>query len=184
LNARTALLGLFMALTLVLASTTLYEATSKTTMTSTSTQMETSTTMLQPPVEPSVYEWGYYLQSRDVDSLASMYAPAANVTLTGDIAGISPLGGMYNGREHIEILYGSWLGKDSALSANITNYSQETIGSSFENVAFSLTTVGNSSVLGSFRMAANVTQGWSYAGGQWQISNETWDFTTYDISFP
>jgi hypothetical protein len=43
LNARTALLGLFVLLTLVLASTTVYESGSKTTVTSTSTLTRTST---------------------------------------------------------------------------------------------------------------------------------------------
>lgn len=187
MNARTALLGLFVALTIVLASTTLYESTSKTTMTSTSTQTETSTTTLQPPVMPSVYEWAYYVQSRDADSLASMYAPLANVTWTGDTSGLSPLGGTYEGRGHIEILYGSWLGKDSSLSANITNFSQETTSPSVEDVTFSLTMAGNSSVLGAFGLVANLTQAWNYEGGQWQISNEIWNFTTYTTygtSFP
>jgi hypothetical protein len=184
MNARTALLGLFVALTIVFASTTLYESTSKTTITSTSTQTETSTTTLQPPVMPSVYEWVYHLQSRDSNSLASMYALGANLTWTGDITGLSPVVGTYEGRGHIEILYGSWLGNDTALSANITNYSQETIGPGVENVTFSLTMVGNSPVLGGFKIAANVAQSWNYVGGQWQVLKEDWNFTTYNIQFP
>ena len=181
MNVRTALLGLFVALTIVLASTTLYESTSKTMITSTSTQTETSTVTLQPPVMPSVYEWVYDLQSRDVNSLASMYAPRANITWTGDIPGLA---GTYMGRGDIEILYGATLGKDTALSANITNYSQETLGPSVENVTFSLSMVGNSLVQGGFRMAANVTQGWNYAGGQWQVLKENWNYTTYTYQFP
>ena len=58
------------------------------------------------------------------------------------------------------------------------------MGPSVENVTFTLTMVGNSLVLGGFTMVSNVIQSWSYAGGQWQVSNETWNFTTYDISFP
>jgi len=145
---------------------------------------ETSTVTLQPPVMPSVYEWVYDLQSRDSNSLAGMYAPGANITWTGDITGLSPAVGTYEGRGNIEILYGSWLGNDSALSANITNYSQEKIAPSVENATFTLTMVGDSPVLGGFRMAANVTQSWNYAGGQWQVLEENWNFTTYNIQFP
>ena len=43
MNARTALLGLFVALTIVLASTTVYESSTRTTLTSTSTSTSTST---------------------------------------------------------------------------------------------------------------------------------------------
>jgi len=46
LNARTALLGLFVALTIVLASTTVYESGIRTTLTSTSTSTNTSTSTL------------------------------------------------------------------------------------------------------------------------------------------
>jgi hypothetical protein len=140
---------------------------------------KTSTVTLQPPIMPSVYEWVYDLQSRDVNSLASLYAPGANITWTGDIPGLA---GTYEGRGNIEILYGSTLGKDTALSANITNYSSKTMSLSVENVTFSLTMVGNSSVLGGFRMAANMTQSWNYAGGQWQVLKESWNFTTYNYT--
>jgi len=46
LNARSALLGLFVALTIVLASTTVYESGTRTTLTSTSTSTNTLTTTL------------------------------------------------------------------------------------------------------------------------------------------
>jgi hypothetical protein len=181
MNVRTALLGLFMALTIVLASTTFYESTSKTTITSTSTQTETSTTTLQPPVMPSVYEWVYYLQSRDANSLASMYAVRANITWTGDIPGIA---GTYEGRGNIEILYGSTIGKYTALGASISNYNEEAASPSVENVTFFLAMMGNSSVEGAVKIAANVTQSWNYTGGQWQVLQESWNYTTYDIQFP
>jgi hypothetical protein len=45
LNARTALLGLFVALTIVLASTTVYESGTRTTLTSTSTATSTATSV-------------------------------------------------------------------------------------------------------------------------------------------
>ena len=180
MNARTALLGLFVALTIVFASTTLYESTSKTTITSTSTQTETSTTTLQPPVMPSVYEWVYYVQSRDVIQLGNMYAPTANITWTGDIVGLA---GTYNGRANIKILYGSTIGKFTAASASISNYNQETASPSVENVTFFLAMTGNSSVEGTIKMAANVTQSWDYTGGQWQVLQESWNYTTYDAQF-
>ncbi len=180
MNARTALLGTFVALTIVLASTTLYESTSRTTVTSTSTQTETSTVTLEPSVMPSVYEWVYYLQSRDVDSLAGMYAPRANVTWTGDIPGLA---GIYRGQGDIKILYGSTIGKTTALDASISNYSQETASQSVENVTFFLSITGNSSVEGAVKMAADVTQSWSYTGGQWQVLQESWNYTTYDVQF-
>ena len=46
MNARSALLGLFVALTIVLASTTVYESGTRTTLTSTSTSTDTSTSTL------------------------------------------------------------------------------------------------------------------------------------------
>jgi hypothetical protein len=48
LNARTALLGLFVALTIVLASATVDESGTRTTLTSTSTSTTTSTKTLTP----------------------------------------------------------------------------------------------------------------------------------------
>jgi hypothetical protein len=146
MNVRTALLGLFMALTIVLASTTFYESTSKTTITSTSTQTETST-----------------------------------ITWTGDIPGIA---GTYEGRGNIEILYGSTIGKYTALGASISNYNEEAASPSVENVTFFLAMMGNSSVEGAVKIAANVTQSWNYTGGQWQVLQESWNYTTYDIQFP
>ena len=50
MNARTALLGLFVALTIVLASTTVYESGTRTTLTSTSTSTSTSTNTLTSTV--------------------------------------------------------------------------------------------------------------------------------------
>ena len=142
----------------------------------------TSTVALQPPVEPWVYQWVYGIQSRDVDLLASMYAPGANVTWTGNIPGQAA--GTYEGRANIKILYGSTIGKTTSLAASISNYNEETASSSLENVTFFLAITGNSSVVGTVKMAATVTQSWNYTGGQWQVLQESWNYVTYDVQFP
>jgi hypothetical protein len=50
LNVRSALLGLFVALTIVLASTTVYESGARTTLTSTSTRTQTTTVTISSPI--------------------------------------------------------------------------------------------------------------------------------------
>jgi hypothetical protein len=142
----------------------------------------TSTVALQPPVEPWVYQWAYGIQSRDVNLLASMYAPGANITWKGNIPG--QIAGTYEGRSNIGILYGSTLGKFMALAASISNYNEETASSSVENVTFFLAITANSSVVGTVKMAATVTQSWNYTGGQWQVLQESWNYVTYDVQFP
>lgn len=118
LNARTALLVLFVALTIVLASTTVYESGIRTTLTSTSTSTSTttstatvvSTTTSTSFVDPTKALIDAYLSH--INAIASGNATAlavqyeANATLYTAIPGYPPIGNFHG-------------------VANITGYYQE-----------------------------------------------------------
>jgi hypothetical protein len=174
------MLSILVMLTVLFASLTLveyYQVSSLKPVTETSTV--TTTVTLPPPVRLAVSEWVYDLQSRDVTSLANLYAPNANATWTG-AAGLS---GTYIGVGNIKILYGSTLGKYTGLAASLANYSQKTIGPSAENVTFILTMKASSTVVGAVNITAHVAQDWNNSGGQWQVYKENWNYTIYNQQF-
>jgi len=147
----------------------------------TETSTVTTTVTLLPPVRLAVSEWVYDLESRDVISLANLYAPNTTATWTGTIPGLA---GTYQGQANIKILYGSTLGKYSGLAASLANYSQKTISPNAQNVTFTLSMQGSSTVVGAVNIVANVAQDWNYSGGQWQVLKENWNYTIYNQQFP
>jgi hypothetical protein len=117
LNVRTALLGIFVALTIAFASTTVYESGMRTTLTSTSTSTSTSTVtatslstiITTTPVKNTTeaLREAYFfhifeIASEDATALAAQYE--TNATLLYDYAPL-PLHGSINGSANIPRFY-------------------------------------------------------------------------------
>jgi hypothetical protein len=156
--------------------------------TRTGTSTVTSTLTIQPPLDPVVYQWAYYLGARDLTNLTNMYAQNATVTWTGEADGLK---GTYGGVDNIGILFRSAEGKVSNLTATIGNDSLVVINPTETNATFSLTMHGTSPVQGNILIKANVSQEWNYSAvsgtigqEQWQIVKENWNYTTYNIQYP
>jgi len=132
------------------------------------------------PVKTAVDQLIQDFNSRDVGGLSNLYAPDACVTWTGLASGLV---GTYNGQGNIKILYGSSIGKTTSLNASIVNYNEKATTPTNYDVTMTILMHGNSSVVGKLNATIDATQQWNYANGNWQIVQETWDYTVFDVQF-
>jgi hypothetical protein len=135
-------------------------------------------------LKAAVTQWVADFNSRDVTSLTNFYAQDALVTWKGGGSAGAGLDGAYNGLTNIKILYGSSIGKTTYLNASIANYVETPVNPSNVAVTLTLTMAGNSSVVGALTITVAANQQWNYIGGQWQIVNETWNYTTFNEQYP
>ncbi len=139
------------------------------------------TTTPSEPVNAAVNRWVADLNSRNLMGLGDFYAENATVTYSGLATGFA---GTYAGKGNIMILYGSTTGKEASVNASIANYNQNNMDPSDANVTFLLNMTGTNAVTGHFAILVNASQQWDYAGGQWQISKENWDYKVFNIQYP
>jgi hypothetical protein len=133
------------------------------------------------PLKTAVDKWVSDFNSRDVTGLGNFYGQDATVAWTGQAPGLT---GNYVGLGNIRILFGSSIGKTTFLVANISNYQEKPTNPSNVNVTLTLDMRGNSSVVGALGITIQASQVWNYVGGQWQIVQETWNYTTFNEQFP
>lgn len=133
------------------------------------------------PLKTAVDKWVSDFNSRDVTGLGDFYTTDASVNWVGHATGLA---GNYNGVGNIRILYGSSIGKTTSLIASISNYKATAINPSNQNVTFTLTMNGNSSVVGALSITIDANQQWNYVGGNWQIVKETWNYVVFNEQFP
>jgi hypothetical protein len=128
---------------------------------------------------------GFHFDARDVTGLSNFYANDALMDWTSSPDVLpNALDGVYSGIANIRILYGSEIGKTTALIANLSNYRETDINQDNANVSLTLTMNGSSSVFGALAIMANVNQEWNYVNGQWQIAKENWNFVAFYEQFP
>jgi hypothetical protein len=150
---------------------------------STSTGTYSCTGCSPPPLKNAVDQWVGDFNTRDVTALGNFYAPDGAVVWSG-VSQAGSLLGTYNGNGNIRILYGSSIGRTTALVANVSNYNEKDINPSNSNVSLTLTMNGNSTVVGILAITVDVNQQWNYIGGQWQIVKESWNYVKFYESIP
>ena len=133
----------------------------------------------------TVAQWVSDFDARDVTGLANFYADDALVVWPSSPEVLpNVLDGVYSGIDNIRILYGSEIGKTTALIANLSDYKDTDINQDNANVSLTLTMKGNSTVVGGLAMTADVSQEWNYVNGQWRIAKENWNFVAFYEEFP
>jgi len=130
------------------------QASSPTVSGTTVSRMTTSTTYCQgggpncvPPasnLSAAVVQWVADFDARDVTGLANLYTNDALVNWTSSSEVLpNVLDGVYSGIDNIRILYGSEIGKTTALIATLSNYKETDINQDNANVSLTLTMKGN-----------------------------------------
>jgi hypothetical protein len=133
----------------------------------------------------AVAQWVADFDARDVTGLGNFYANDALVEWTSSPEVLpNVLDGVYRGIGNIRILYGSEIGKTTALIATLSNYKETDINQDNANVSLTLTMMGNSTVVGGLAMTVNVNQEWNYVYGRWQIAWDNWNFVAFHEEFP
>ncbi|HVB96025.1 MAG TPA: hypothetical protein VND41_05440 [Nitrososphaerales archaeon] len=154
--------------------------TATTSASSTSVYCQTGCPTPSTALKTAVDQWVADFNSRDVTALGNFYSQDASVVWTG----APGLTGTYSGLENIRILYGSSIGKTTALTASIANYNEAPVNPSNIAVTLTLSMAGNSSVVGALTITIDANQQWNYVGGQWQIVKENWNYVTFNEQFP
>jgi hypothetical protein len=205
LNVRTALLGLFVVLTILFASTTVYESSIRTTLTSTSTSTSTSTVTAtsvstiplsvassQVQVKLSQLEQEYMEDCQCLGyGIRDYYTNNSTITLYGNViqnmsTGCCDHGGTFMGPDNINLLYGSFWGAliPSPSLSTITNLTLKDLGEGNVNATFRVFVSGTNGVNGVINATIDVRQHWTNQGGTWLIQEEVWDFANSYIQHP
>jgi hypothetical protein len=180
-------LFLLVVLVVIAAAASIYfvSGQSKTSNQSTSSASTTSNTSLEsPPSEPvrnAVDRLVQAFNKRDITALVNSYAFSGEVVWNGNAGGLA---GAYAGSTNIGLLYDTTIGKTTSLNASLSNFSETMLTPSNANVTFTLTLTGNSTVMGTFEGAVNVSQHWIFSGGEWQIIAENWGYRSLQAEFP
>ena len=142
-----------------------------------------SPSCVTPPttVQSAINTWIGDFNSRNVQGLGNFYSTDALVVWSGDASGLA---GTYDGQGNVRILYGSSIGKTTSLNASIANVVATPLSPDESNVTLTLSMKGNSSVVGALTISVDANQVWEYAGGQWQIVKETWNYVTFQEQYP
>jgi hypothetical protein len=154
--------------------------TTATSASSTSVYCQSGCSTPSTPLKTAVDSWVAAFNNRDVTGLGNFYSQDASVVWTN----APGLTGTYNGLGNIRILYGSSIGKTTALTASIANYQAKDTNPSNSNVTLTLSMAGNSTVVGALTITVDATQQWNYVGGQWQIVKESWNYVKFNEQFP
>lgn len=190
MNVRNALLALFVALTVVLASTTAYEAGVKTTVTSTTTSTVVTTVSTVPSAYGQVataYENHLLdLVAINTSSFLGGYWKNATVQWKGFSGGCD---GNYTGASEFSPLFATLMSDQQYII--VTNESQ-TIKQTGDNWVVTSTiylvanSTGNKSIASPFAGFSEMTiaaqDSFANADGRWVIANETWNFVHLDNS--
>ena len=122
------------------------------------------------------------LASRNVQAVVSQFEGNANVTWTGRANGLT---GLYVGTTDIGLLLNAFLGKATFLAfANETQ--QIAVASSrLATVNSSFSFSGQSSTFGNFSGAVRAQDSLAYTAttGEWLISQEIWNFSSFNVQF-
>jgi hypothetical protein len=125
------------------------------------------------------------LASRNTSAIVSQYEGNASVIWTGEVPGLQ---GLYNGTGNIRILFGvSLFGPKSTTALAIGNVTQKILAESDESavVNSSFSFLGESSLEGNFSGSVSAMDSYVYsAASGWLISQETWNFLSFNVQFP
>jgi hypothetical protein len=187
LNLRAALLGIFVVLTVLLASTTVYELGIRTTLTSTSMLTVTVTVSTIPTAYQELANAStnhlVAIESRNVTALLLGYESNATLHLMGNAPGLA---GTYHGVSEIAALLNvSFPARIENLT--LADINQTVIGpqESYWVVNSSFNWEGYSVIDGSVSGTILAQDIYVHqANGTWAIANETWDSTRYYCMFP
>jgi hypothetical protein len=122
--------------------------------------------------------------SGNVSAIVSHYERNANVTWTGRAFGLT---GVYLGQGNITILLNVFLGKLVPTLA-IGNATQAIMGNANGSVTVNSTFsfVGRGNIAGTVNGTVSAQDFYTYSttAGAWKISQETWDFLTFNTQVP
>jgi len=121
------------------------------------------------------------IHQRVVSTVLQGYTNSAVVSWVGTTRG---LGGTYNGQDTIRLLFSSALGTAQQMNFSLPTVQQQpnTAGQRSANATFLF--VGTSSILGNFSGSVSALITFQYSGSQWKISQETWNFRTFNVDNP
>ncbi len=156
----------------------------------TSSVVQSSTTSTTAPavdlVNSSFADHMRMLESRNVSAILGQYEANATVTWTGRAAGLT---GLYIGSQNIGILLNDSLFRPNGTSFFVVgNVTQGVLdasrGSALVNSSFGFQ--GRNSIWGNFSGSVSAQDNYAYsvASGGWLISQETWNFLSFNVQFP
>ncbi len=126
----------------------------------------------------------HVLKLHDLNTTGALldYAQNATMIVNGTSQG---LGGTYNGVEEISLPLDTLFGKSSNFSFVIYSYSTSITQSSNDTATINaeLAFSGMAHVLGAYNGTISASYSYRYYGGGWLISQEVWDFETFNVQF-
>jgi hypothetical protein len=146
----------------------------------TSSQSSSASSLPTFPVSSSVNQLIQDLNKRNVDGVVTFYSANAVDVWSGYVGGLQ---GRYTGPENIRLLYATTIGKSTTVNANVSKYADHTLSPTMANTTFVITMLANSTVAGIVNATIDVSQGWNWGDGGWQISEENWAYAYYDSSY-
>jgi hypothetical protein len=145
----------------------------------TESQTQQSTSGPQQAVTLSVAEWLSYLNNGSTYSLASLYAPQANLTWGGTVGIFG--GGTYSGQDTIRLLFSALLENTTLFIADPSPVNTTIVAPDTVNATFSLQLNAERGTAGTYAFEVSVEQEWVDDGGAWQIQRENWIDNSYDF---
>ena len=152
---------------------TVYSAPKSSSLSSSSTQSANTTGLVQ-----ALNNMSEAFNSRDADTISSFYTSSSLVSWTGNSQG---LGGIYQGVDHIRILYGATFGHTSSFSFKVSNQTIRSLGPDIANVSMNVFLSGVSDVVGRLNATVEVQQQWFLQNGVWAIQKENWNYVTFNV---
>jgi WD40 repeat protein len=125
------------------------------------------------------------LASRNTSAMVSQYARDASVLWMGQASGLT---GIYNGTGNIDLLFNASFFGPKSTELAIGNVTQKVLAASawsaVVNSSFSF--LGESSLQGNFSGSVSAMDSYVYsaASGNWLISQETWNFRSFNVQYP
>ena len=149
------------------------------TSTSSATASATSSTATAQ-VQASVNQLMSDFNSRNVDGMVSFYNNNAVDVWSGALGGLQ---GQYTGAGNIRLLYALTVGKAQVINANVSNISENILGTAKINATYVISMIANSTVAGGITATIRASEQWVLGGSGWQITLENWNYTHYDSTF-
>jgi uncharacterized protein (UPF0333 family) len=134
-----------------------------------------------PKVNPQLQTFLSDFNSRDVSGVVGFYSPTGVTDWKGQTGGTA---GNYTGTNEIQLAFATTIGHTTELTAIVSHLAITNTSSTTSHTSYDLNVSGKSQAIGAFNATITVSQNWAYQGGQWQIQNDVWDYTSFSSANP
>lgn len=144
-------------------------------------------TSIATPTEQATDSFGTHmlaLEARNLTELLGQYEENATVTWTGNTPGSA---GNYYGEAQLQRLFeNSFIVRATTVNVGNLTWSVVATRSGFASVNSTVGFAGFSPVCGPFSIKVSAQDSFAYSAMKhtWFISNEVWDYTSFDVQYP